>query len=97
MEDFLNSRIEGPLAETFKGYNQFIYTGGVDDLFLIYSPEDGEKLCNIGEAFVEYGKKHKYDFVITIGADLKLVFLNEGQRKLFESKARGNSKPKCSS
>ena len=94
MDVFFNTRIEGPLSETFKGYNQFVYTGGVDDLFLMDSSKDGfsRRLCKIGEAFREYGRKHGYDLVITLGADLKPVFPNDGQRERFEAIARGDSK-----
>lgn len=94
MATFFNTRIEGPLAETFKGYNQFVYTGGVDDLFLMDSSKDGfsRRLCKIGEAFREYGRKHDYDFIITLGADLKPVFPCEEQKIRFEAVARGDSR-----
>lgn len=94
MSSFFNTRLEKPLSETFKGYNQFVYTGGVDDLFLMDSPHDEGascRLCKIGEAFLEYGRKHNYDLIITLGADFKPVFLDENQKNLFESIARGDS------
>jgi hypothetical protein len=71
---FFNKRIEGPFKETYKGYNQYIFTGDIDDLFLMDSSELGinRKLCRIEDAFAEYGKKEKYDIVITVKEDQNL-------------------------
>ena len=64
-----NKRIEGPFKETYKGYNQYIFTGDIDDLFLMDPSELGinRKLCRIEDAFAEYGKKEKYDIVTAAG------------------------------
>lgn len=93
MAAFFNKRIETPFEETYKGYNQYLFTGGVDDLFLMDSSEFGDrpKLCRIAEAIAEYGKKKKYDLVITIDKDLKLLFANKEQEDLFQELARGSS------
>ena len=90
---FFNRRIESPFAEMYKGYNQYIYTGIVDDLFLIDTSDEGIefKLCNITEALVEFGKKKKYDVIITVNEDLTLSFISDEQKGLFESKVRGSS------
>ena len=89
---FFNKRIEGPFKETYKGYNQYIFTGDIDDLFLMDSSEQGNrKLCRIEEAFVEYGKKEKYDIVITVNDDQNLSFGNSEQEKLFNRLASGSS------
>lgn len=93
MKSFINKRIETPFIETYKGYNQYIYTGIVDDLFLMDTSDKGVnfKLCNITEALIEYGKKKKYDVIITVNEDSTLSFGSEAQRRLFESKVLGSS------
>lgn len=93
-ENFFNKRIEGPFKETYKGFNQYLYTGEyVDDLFLMDSSDFGmcPRLCRIEEAFLEYGKKEKYDLVITVGEDQKLSFANPDQEGLFNGLAKGSS------
>lgn len=90
---FFNKRIEGPFKETYKGYNQYIFTGDIDDLFLMDSSELGinRKLCRIEDAFAEYGKKEKYDIVITVKEDQNLSFGNSQQEELFNRLASGSS------
>ena len=90
---FVNKRIEAPFAETYKGYNQYLYTGGIDDLFLMDSSEqDGNlKLCRIAEALAEYGKKAKYDLVIIINDELNLEFATPAQEELFNRISKGTS------
>ena len=93
-ENFFNKRIEGPFKETYKGYNQYLYSGEyVDDLFFMDSSDFGmcPRLCRIAEAFVEYGKKEKYDLVITVGEDQKLSFASPDQETLFNNFAKGSS------
>lgn len=93
MAEFFNKRIEGPFNETYKGYNQYLFTGDVDDLFLMDSSEFGmnPKLCRIEEAFVEYGKKNDYDLIITIGEDQNYVFATNEQEALFRGLTGGSS------
>ena len=76
-----------------KGYNQYIFSGDVDDLFLMNSSECGmnPKLCRIEEAFVEYGKKNNYDLIITIDEDQNYVFATKEQEALFRELAGGSS------
>jgi len=90
---FFNKRIEGPFKETYKGYNQYIFTGDIDDLFLMDSSELGinRNLYRIEDAFAEYGKKEKYDIVITIKEDQNLSFGNSQQEELFNRLASGSS------
>lgn len=93
MEDnYFNKRIETPFRDTYKGYNQYLYTGDIDDLFLMDSPEQiNGKLCRIEEAFAEYGKKEKYDIVITVEEDQKISFASPDQESLFNNLAKGSS------
>ncbi len=90
MGAFFNKRIEGPFADTFKGYNQFLVSGGVDDLFLM---ESGgvPRLCKIAEAYRQFGRKANYDLVITVKSDLTLDFPSEDMRALYEQLASGKS------
>lgn len=103
MNEFFNKRIEQVLpridgsggGELYKGRNQIIFTGGIDDLFLIScktagktngdasSVEETLELFSIEEAVVECGKKRGYDLIITVKEDFSLEFAEEGQEKLF--------------
>ena len=94
MAVFFNRRIEGPFAETFKGYNQFLVSGGVDDLFLVDAGRDGEedpRLCTIAEAYRQYGRKAGYEVVVTVKNDLTLDFADPAMKALYENLASGTS------
>lgn len=93
MSPFVNKRIESPFQETYKGYNQYIYTGGIDDLFLMDSATNVSRprLRRIAGAFADYGSKAAYDIVVTVKEDLSLVFATDEQRRLFDSIANGSS------
>lgn len=86
MGEYVNKRIEKAFNELYKARNQFIFTGGVDDLFLING-----QLHTIEEALVEFGKNKKYDLIITVKEDLTLSFAEPGQEELFNSITRGTS------
>ena len=53
-ENYINPRIELPFESSYDGRNQFILTGGIDDLFLIRTCKNEDRLCTIDEALVEY-------------------------------------------
>ena len=93
MGAFFNKRIEAPFEGAYKGFNQYIYTGCIDDLFLMDSDGDGMNLnlCRVSEALVEYGKKKNYDLVITVKEDLTFDFATPEQKELFDSLSRGSS------
>ena len=94
MEAFFNERIEGPLSKSFMGRNQFVYTGNIDDLFLInHNSGVGNvvKLCGIEDVFREYGNNQKYDVVVVIKEDLSLEFANPQQQNLFVQLTVGDS------
>lgn len=93
METFLNTRIEGPFQGSYKGYNQYIFTGGIDDLFFINASRTSMrlKLCRIREALQAYGQKEQYDIVLTLSADMALEFGGDRQKSLFDSITRGDS------
>ena len=81
-QHFFNKRIEQVFSELYKGRNQLIFTGGIDDLFLI-DGKNGPGLYPIEQALVECGKKRDYDLIITVKDDLSLAFANEKQEELF--------------
>ena len=93
METFLNTRIEGPFQGSYKGYNQYLFTGGIDDLFFVDASRTGTrlKLCRIREALQAYGQNEQYDLVLTLNADMTLEFGNSRQKSLFDSITRGDS------
>ena len=98
MSAFFNKRIEAPFGGAYKGYNQFLFTGGVDDLFLMDSSATGCRptLCRIKEALLEFGKKNAYDIVvvvkdIAIKENKKLEFPFPGHEERFNLSAKGNS------
>lgn len=92
MSIFINKRIESPFGEMFKGFNQYIVSGRIDDLFLMESANgDGPKLRRIADAYVEYGKREQYDFVIIINEDVKLSFATPEQEEKFNAVTRGDS------
>ena len=95
MSAFFNKRIEAPFEGDYKGYNQFLFTGGVDDLFLMDSSSTGHRcsLCRIKEALLEFGKKNAYDIVvvvkdIAIKENKKLEFPFPGHEERFNQIAR---------
>ena len=91
MAAYFNRRIEGPFAETFKGYNQFLVSGGVDDLFLMDIGRGRTKLCKIAEAYRQYGLNAKYEIVITVKTDLTLDFAEPTMRDFYRELASGTS------
>ena len=98
MSVFFNKRIEAPFGGAYKGYNQFLFTGGVDDLFLMDSSATGRRptLCRIKEALLDFGKKNAYDIVvvvkdIAIKENKKLEFPFPGHEERFNLVAKGNS------
>lgn len=100
MVTFFNKRIEIPFAGDYKGYNQFLFTGGVDDLFFMAStsPSGGNHngLYRIKEALLEFGRKSAYDIVvvvkdISVKENKKLVFPFPGHEERFEHAAKGDS------
>ena len=93
MKPFFNSRIETPFEESFKGYNQYIYTGCIDDLFLMDTVAKGAfpRLCRIAEALAEYGHRAGYDLVITLREDLTPTFGSAEQERLFQELTQGSS------
>ncbi len=90
MDAFFNKRIEGPFTDTFKGYNQFLVSGGVDDLFLM-DVEGVPRLCKIAEAYRQFGHKVGYELVITVKSDLTLEFPTDAMRALYDQLASGRS------
>lgn len=90
MDAFFNKRIEGPFADAFKGYNQFLVSGGVDDLFLM-DVEGVPRLCKIAEAYRQFGRKSNYELVITVKSDLTLDFPTDAMRALYDRLASGRS------
>lgn len=91
-EIYINPRIELPFESSYDGRNQFILTGGIDDLFLIRTREKKSKLCTIDEAMVEYGKKKNYDFIITVvNGGEKLLFSDPNQEAAFENIVHGKT------
>ena len=90
MDAFFNKRIEGPCADTFKGYNQFLVSGGVDDLFLM-DVEGVPRLCKIAEAYRQFGLNAKYELVITVKSDLTLDFPTDVMSALYDRLASGRS------
>lgn len=89
---FFNKRIETPFSDMFKGFNQYVVSGRIDDLFLMESANGaGPKLRRIVDAYSEYGKRAQYDFVITIREDLQLDFATSDQEHKFMSCVRGDS------
>lgn len=98
MSAFFNKRLEAPFGGAYKGYNQFLFTGGVDDLFLMDSSVTGSRpnLCRIKEALLAFGKKNAYDIVvvvkdIAIKENKKLEFPFPGHEERFNQVAKGDS------
>ena len=94
MSAFFNKRIEAPFGGAYKGYNQFLFTGGVDDLFLMDSSAAGRRptLCRIKEALLDFGKKNAYDIVVVVDdIATKLKFPFPGHEERFNLVAKGNS------
>ena len=91
MATYFNRRIEGPFAETFKGYNQFLVSGGVDDLFLMDIGRGRTKLFKIAEAYRQYGLNAKYEIVVTVKTDLTLDFAEPAMRDFYRELASGTS------
>lgn len=89
MDSFKNNRIILPFEKDYEGRNQFIFTDGIDDCFLI-NGDTGPSLYSLTEAIAEYGKFAKYDFVIIVTEDLKLQF-PVGTEAEFDSLVRGDS------
>jgi len=75
-----NKRIEQIFSESYKGRNQVVFSGGVDDLFLITDKDNNPGLYPIDQALVECGKKRDYDLIITVNVkDMSLSFDGKGQ------------------
>ena len=75
-----NKRIEQIFSESYKGRNQVVFSGGVDDLFLITDKNNNPGLYPIDQALVECGKKRDYDLIITVNVkDMSLSFDGKGQ------------------
>lgn len=75
-----NKRIEQIFSESYKGRNQVVFSGGVDDLFLITDKDNNPGLYPIEQALVECGKKRDYDLIITVNVkDMSLSFDGKGQ------------------
>lgn len=89
---YINPRIELPFESSYDGRNQFILTGWIDDLFLISTCKNEDRLCTIDEALVEYGKKKEYDFIITVvNGGEKLLFADPKQEAAFEEIVHGKT------
>ena len=91
--DCRNERIISPLKQKYDGRYQFVFTGEIDDYFLLRNSFGRDAaFFNLKNALVQYALVSNYDLIIVLNEHLKITFPSEDMCQLFSKLTADSSK-----
>lgn len=88
-----NQRIIYPLEQAYTGKYQFVFTGNIDDYFVLSNAFGRDSaFFSLKNALKRYAINEHYDLIISLDEKIELSFETPEMEALFEAKAQGNSR-----
>ncbi len=88
-----NQRILAHLEKKYDGHHQFVFTGDIDDKFVLaHAFGRDAAFFSLKDALVRFALTKKYDIIISLDDTMKLSFATPEMEKRFSELVKGDSK-----